>query len=335
MLDHLQKKKSHRGFWIAFVVVVPLLSVVFGVYNGLLYVNRSTPEKTLSAFCSAMQGKDDLKAYSQYSSAYQHTYPEQQFDSDMSVDRVTSCSYGSVSLSGSRAVTRLRLFYASGAASDNTMILRQDGDWKIDGGVNFSTPQRTLEAFCHAMLHGDYPLAHDQFAAAYERAYSEQQFERDVLLDKVTSCSFGPVSVSGSNALTNLALVHASRQANNDPITLSQNGNDVWKIANGINLSTPLTVVSAFCHAMQSGDYQTAYNQFSGQFQKTVSQQAFVDTFSRNKVSTCMHDSPAMSGTSAMTMVKLTIASGLAFRDAVILVQDGGTAWKIDDVELM
>ena len=335
MLDHPQKTKSHRGFWIAFVVVVPLLSVVFGVYNGLLYVNRSTPEKTLSAFCSAIQSKDDLKAYNQYSRAYQHTYPEQQFDSDMSVDRVTSCSYSSVSLSGSRAITKLRLVYASRAANDNTVILRQDGDWKIDAAMNFSTPYRTLETFCHAIQRGDYPLAHDQFAAQYQRAYSEQQFERDVLLDKVTSCSFGPVSVSGSNALTNLALVHASREANNDPITLRQNANNIWKIANGINLSTPLTTVNAFCNAMQSGDYQTAYNLFSGQFQKTVSQRAFVNTFSRNKVTTCMHDSPAMSGTSAMTMVKLTIASGLAFRDAVRLVQDGSAGWKIDNVELM
>src|SRR2546426_12972 len=156
MLDRPQKKKSHRGFWIAFVVVVPLLSVVFGVYNGLLYVNRSTPEKTLSAFCSAMQSKDDLKAYSQYSSAYQHTYPEQQFDSDMSVDRVTSCRYGSVSLSGSRALTRLTLFYASGAASDNTMILRRDGDWKIDGGIILSTPLTTVNVFCNAMQSGNY-----------------------------------------------------------------------------------------------------------------------------------------------------------------------------------
>ena len=335
MLDPPQKKKSHRGFWIAFVVVVPLLSVAFGVYNGLLFVNRSTPEKTLNAFCNAMQRKDDLEAYGQYSSVYQRTYPEQQFGSDMSLDRVVSCSYDSISVSGSRAVTRMRLVYASGAANDNTVILRQDSDWKIDGGMNFSTPRRTLETFCLAMQRGDYPLAHDQFITQYQSGYSEQQFERDALLDKVTSCSFGPVSLSGSSALTNLVLVHASKAADDDPITLSQDGKDVWKIAHGINLSTPLTTMNAFCNAMQSGDYQTAYNQFSDQFQKTVSQQVFVAAFSRNKVSSCLHDSPAISGMSAMTMVKLVIASGLAFRDAVILVQDSSTGWKIDDVKLI
>ncbi len=339
MLDHPDQKKNHRGRWITFMVAVPLLSVIFGVYTGFLYATRPTPEKTLLAFCRAVQSGDDLQAYSQYSNAYQHTYPKQQSENDLSVDKVISCTYGAVMLSGNKATTRMRLVHASGVANTDTVNLSQEGgsnnEWKIESGIHLSTPLETVNAFCDAVRKGDYRAAHDQFIDGYQRDYPEQQFASDMVLDKVISCSHASIAVSGSSALTHLTLVHTSSMTNNDLVTLSQDGNDVWKIESGIHLSTPLETVNAFCNAIQNGDYQMAYTQLSENFQKTVSEQEFVSAFVQSKMTACSHDSLTISGTSATAMLKLVSAFSPEYSDVVILVQDSNNDWKIEDVRLL
>src|SRR5262249_59902648 len=116
MLDSIRQRK--REFWIALVLLMPLLSITTGIYAGVTSATRSTPDKTLATFCNAMRSGDTSRAYSQYSSQYQRSYPRQQFESDMSADAVSLCSYNSISVSnaGDGAIARLRLVYASGAA---------------------------------------------------------------------------------------------------------------------------------------------------------------------------------------------------------------------------
>ena len=140
------------------MVVVSLLSIVCGAYAGFLYATRPTPEKTLYAFCIALQSGNDLQAFSQFSNAYQHTYPKQQFESDMTGDKVISCTYGAIRLSGNKAITRMRLAHASGITNTETVILRQEGgsnnEWKIDSGIHLSTPLETVNTFCTAVHNG-------------------------------------------------------------------------------------------------------------------------------------------------------------------------------------
>lgn len=335
MLDHPDQKKNYRGYWITFMVVVPLLSIVIGVYAGFLYATRPTPEKTLYAFCIALQSGNDLQAFSQYSNAYQHTYPKQQFESDMTGDKVISCTYGAIRLSGNKAITRMRLVHASGITNTDTVILSQNNEWKIESGIHLSTPLETVNTFCNAVKRGDYGAAHDQFIGGYQRDYPEQQFASDMILDKVISCTHTSIAVSGPGALTHLTLVHASKVTNNDLVILSQDDNDVWKIESGIHLSTPLETVNAFCNAIQSGNYQMAYAQLSADFQKTVSEQEFVSALAQSMMTSCSHNSLTISGTSATAMLKLVNAFSPAYSEVVILVQDSSSDWKIEDVRLL
>lgn len=335
MIDHTGQKKGRRWLWISFVVLVPLLSIAFGFYSGFLYVNRPTVEKTLSAFCSAVQSGDDAKAYAQLSSAYQHAYPRQQFESDLAGDKVTSCIYGSVRLSGIKAVSRMSLVHASGMTNSNMISLSQDAgsnsEWTITSGIHLSTPLKTMTTFCNAVQHGDYKTAHSQLVNIYQQAYPEQQFASDIVQDKVISCTHAAIVISGSTASTILTLVHASKMTNTDIISLSQDGNNIWKIENGIHLSTPLETLNTFCNALQSGNYQMAYMQFSQDFQKTVPEQDFAGAFAQNNGVSCSHEALTISGNSATAMVKLASA----YNTLVLLVQDSSNAWKIGDVRLL
>jgi|GEM_PF-1485219 len=339
MLDHPDQKKNHRGRWIMFMVAVPLLSIVCGAYAGFLNATRPTPEKTLYAFCIALQSGNDLQAFSQYSNAYQHTYPKQQLESDMTGDKVISCTYDALRLSGNKATTRMRLVHASGITNTDTVILSQEGgsnnEWKIESGIHLSTPLETVNTFCNAVQKGDYRAAHDQFISGYQGDYPEQQLASDMVLDKVISCSHTSIAMSGSNALTHLTLVHASKVTNNDLVILSQDDNDMWKIASGIHLSTPLETVNAFCNAIQSGNYQMAYTQLSANFQSTVSEREFVSALAQSMMTSCSHNSLTISGTSATAMLELVNAFSSAYSDFVILVQDSSSDWKIEDVRLL
>src|SRR6266516_4091962 len=89
LIRGLKQHASHKIFrgqrkrelWIALILLMPLLSITIGIYAGVSTATRSTPDKTLAAFCNAMQSGNIPRAYGQYSSRYQHTYSKQQFES--------------------------------------------------------------------------------------------------------------------------------------------------------------------------------------------------------------------------------------------------------------
>jgi len=338
MLDLVEQKMlHHREWWIAFMVIVPLLSVATGVYAGFSYADRATPDKTLTTFCNAMKSGDALEAYSQYSVKYQRAYVKQQFESDMVADDVISCSYSSVSLSGNRAVTELKLVFASGATDSDTVTLSQDdsskNEWRIDSEVNLS-PGGMLATFCNALKSGDYRTAYARFVGQYQHRYPAQQLEADLQRDKIVSCAYDSISISGGDGLAMVTFAYSSGVVDNDVVTLNQDDTNTWKIENGIKLATPLKTLSMFCSTMQSGDYATAYDQFSSDFQDVIPEQEFAAIFTQNKVISCTYSSLSVSGTSATAMLKLANDAGLAYSDIVTLVQQGGNDWKIDRVVL-
>jgi len=96
--------------------------------------------------------------------------------------------------------------------------------------VNRPTPNKTLDVFCNALQHEDYPSAYDQFSKKLQRTVSETTFATILSQDKVIACTHGPTSDSGSSTTTGLKLVHASKGINNDVVTLSRDSNNDWKI---------------------------------------------------------------------------------------------------------
>ena len=88
----------------------------------------------------------------------------------------------------------------------------------------------TLDTYCSALTSGDYQTVYQQLSPRLQAAGSEQQLARLLALDKVTSCSHGPVSQSGTRATATLSLVHASGVKSEDVVLLVQGGDGKWKI---------------------------------------------------------------------------------------------------------
>ena len=89
---------------------------------------------------------------------------------------------------------------------------------------------RTLDTYCSALTGGDYQTVYQQLSPRLQAAGSEQQLARLLALDKVTSCSHGPVSQSGTRAMATLSLVHASGVTSEDVVVLVQGSDGKWKI---------------------------------------------------------------------------------------------------------
>jgi len=89
---------------------------------------------------------------------------------------------------------------------------------------------RTLDTYCTALTGGDYQAVYQQLSPRLQAAGSEQQLARLLALDKVTSCTHGPVSQSGTRAKATLSLVHASGVKSEDVVFLVQGSDGRWKI---------------------------------------------------------------------------------------------------------
>ncbi len=98
------------------------------------------------------------------------------------------------------------------------------------------------------------------------------------------------------------------------------------------NVSTPTRTLNAFCNALKSGDYQTAYNQLSSGLQSHYGSEAqFALEFSTNgslgKVTDCtvsnVNDS-AGTGT-----ISYTFASSQTLVDDYVLIKENNS-WKIN-----
>ncbi len=91
---------------------------------------------------------------------------------------------------------------------------------------------------------------------------------------------------------------------------------------------SPARALDSFCSALQSEDYQAAYNQLSPGLQGLVTEASFADSFASNRITTCTHSSPNVSGNSAMAT--LTMNSRPA--STVWLIQDSNSNWRIDNL---
>lgn len=99
-----------------------------------------------------------------------------------------------------------------------------------------------------------------------------------------------------------------------------------------VNRPTPGKTLDVFCSALQAGDYQSAYDQFSKKLQGTVSETTFATLLSQDKVIACTHGPTNDSGSSTTTGLKLVHASKGINNDVVILTRGSNDDWKIDDL---
>lgn len=97
--------------------------------------------------------------------------------------------------------------------------------------LNQSTPDRTLDAFCQALLQANYRSAYHQLSATLQRTISEDAFAVPLSQDRVTACTHSNAGTFGSSSvLSQLTLVHASQGRNTDVVTLTKDAGREWKI---------------------------------------------------------------------------------------------------------
>jgi len=211
--------------------LVAVVALAVGGY--LLFFTRSTPEKTLDTYCSALLGQDYLTAYNQLSSPLRNTETEPQFASVVEEQgKLNSCIHGSASMNGSTASINLRM-NASANQTNSVVTLVQDtgNNWKIS--LPFP-PSVTLTAFCRALKNGDYQTAYDQLAGIVKSQLTEADFEtmnmqQSAQVGGIASCSVSNVSEGGSSAIGTVTFLLGNGQKGDTHYSLADEGG-FWKI---------------------------------------------------------------------------------------------------------
>ncbi|MBE3559588.1 MAG: hypothetical protein IMW89_10225 [Ktedonobacteraceae bacterium] len=113
--------------------VVALLIIGAAAVFTYTYFNRSTPMKTLDAFCQSLQQENYHGAYNAFSKSFQTSLTEQEFTSILSQDKVVTCTHGQVDDTQSKAVTSLKLVHRSQGVNNDIVTLTKDenNEWKI------------------------------------------------------------------------------------------------------------------------------------------------------------------------------------------------------------
>ena len=129
------QKKSRLGLWIALIVIV--LLVAAGGVGGYVYLNRSTPEKTITTYCNALQSGDYQTAYNQLSSSLTSKFTESQFAQlsqvgFAAVGGLKSCTVSNVQENGSTATGTITATFGNGKTQSSPIsLVNQNGTWKL------------------------------------------------------------------------------------------------------------------------------------------------------------------------------------------------------------
>ncbi len=128
------QKRRLSGRWIIVGILVALLIVSIPTFFTVRYITRSTPDKTLDTFCSALQQEDYQSAYAQFSTRLQRTISEAAFAAIFSRDKVNACTHGTSDDAGNSVINNVKLVHASKGVNNDVVTLTKDSsdNWKID-----------------------------------------------------------------------------------------------------------------------------------------------------------------------------------------------------------
>jgi hypothetical protein len=134
-----QPKKRSR-FWPTCGIIAAVVLVLVLAFGVFVYVNRSTPEKTLRTFCTDLQNNDEGDAYQQLASGVRAQESEATFAASVQqvfarAGGLQSCTSGVLSNDGMNAVGVMTWsFNATPQRAVFTVrLLNESGQWKISG----------------------------------------------------------------------------------------------------------------------------------------------------------------------------------------------------------
>jgi pSer/pThr/pTyr-binding forkhead associated (FHA) protein len=131
-------RKRRTGLIVGLVV---LLLLVVGGGSLYFFVIRSTPEKTLQAYCNAVQNSDAQGAFNQLSANAQSKTSVANFTKAFQLIKaapfngIKSCTYSNVQQNGSSATANMVLTLGNPAAPSTptkVTLVNENGTWKLD-----------------------------------------------------------------------------------------------------------------------------------------------------------------------------------------------------------
>ena len=125
-----QKPKRRWGFILSLVIIVLVVIIAVGAY---VYVNRSTPDKTVTTYYSALVHNDFQTAYGQFSASAQSSLTEQQFATFWQTrGGVKAWTLVSTQEQGSTANSTVTVTFGNGQTSlASIKLVDENGTWKI------------------------------------------------------------------------------------------------------------------------------------------------------------------------------------------------------------
>jgi limonene-1,2-epoxide hydrolase len=210
--------------------------VVIGLvlYGVIAFVNRSTPTKTLNAFCSALKSGDYQTAYNQLSSDLQSKSGSEaqfavEYASNLGLGKITNCTVTNVNdAAGSGTISAA--FADGGTLVDDYILVNESGSWKINSQQTRSSPTITLHAYCDALNRGDYQTAYNQLSSTAQSQVSEAQFANLFIGNPVTSCMVSNVDDTAGTGSISFTFANGGSNVR-DYTLIDENG--TWKIVSG------------------------------------------------------------------------------------------------------
>jgi len=186
------------------------------------------------------------------------------------------------------------------------------------------SPSQVLTTYCGAFAKGDYQTAYNQLADGIPSQMgfkSEADFAAGV---KGTTCKMNSVNDSARTGTITYTLPSGAISIDDETI-------DSGQITKQTPRTTPTVTLTNFCAALKTGDYQTAYNQFSTKFQGQLGTlDQYVASLGSAKVTNCtMSNVNDSTGTGTVALATSTGSTG-SFDET--LVEENGT-WKIDSAK--
>ncbi len=127
-------KKSHIGLIVAIIVI---LLLVVGGGTFYYFQVRSTPQKTLAAYCDGLKTSNAQEIYNQFDSAQQQKRSVNELQQELGVlhilDGIKDCRVSNVQENGSTATGVVTLTFGDGKTfSAIETLIQENGAWKMD-----------------------------------------------------------------------------------------------------------------------------------------------------------------------------------------------------------
>ena len=324
------QKRGRRSLWIVLGAVIALLLIAGGIaFAVVLSANRSTPAKTLTAFCDALEKGDYQTAYNQLSSGLQAKIGSEAtfagaYTNNGGLGKVTSCEVSNVNDGAGTGSINYRFSGGSSLVVDYTLI-DESGASKINAQNPRSTPTLTLNTYCSALAAQDDQTAYDQLSAKLKQQLgSESQFAAAISAEKIKGCTASNINDTvGTGSVTYVRADGNKTSAN--MVLVKENG--TWKIDTAQVVSTPTKTLLTYCGALKQQDYQTAYDQLSSTAQSQETETQFAANFKSVTITDCTPSN--VNDTAGTGSLTYTFSGGQTAVFDYTLVKEQGL-WKID-----